>query len=122
MGNKSQKLLDRLLHFSVQIINLVKLLPKNSTGFTISSQIIRSSCSIGANCFETQDSVSRKEFLRGITIALKEARETLYWLNVIKLSKLITEDQLKDSIDECSQIVAILVSSIKTIKLKYAKK
>ena len=83
MRNKDE-LLERLLSFSVKIITLASKLPRTPSGFAIAGQIIRSGTSIGANCEEAQDSSSRKEFLNKINISLKEARETYYWLKVIK--------------------------------------
>jgi len=107
---------ERLLNFSVSIIKLASFLPKTSAGYAIANQIIRSACSVGANCAEAQNALSRKDFLHSINISLKESRETLYWLRVIKSSGLITSNLLDTEIDECDQIVSILVSSVKTLK------
>jgi four helix bundle protein len=68
----------RTLKFSVLIIKLSLLLPRNAAGFAIASQIVRSGTSIGANIHEAQDSSSKKEFIHSMTISLKEARETEY--------------------------------------------
>jgi len=65
---------DRTFKFGVEIIKLVSQIPKNASGYAISSQIVRSGTSIGANVEESQNSGSKKEFIRGMTIALKEAR------------------------------------------------
>lgn len=113
-----EKLLDRLLRFSVRIIELAAHLPKTPAGFAIANQIIRSGCSIGANCAEAQHAISSKDFIHSLNIALKEARETYYWLEVIKQSKLIIRQQVNPELDECGQIVAILVSSVKSLKKK----
>lgn len=111
-----QELLDRLLKFSVRIIILASKLPKTPAGFAIASQIVRSACSVGANCEEAQDAISHKEFLRSINIALREARETRYWLRVIKSSRLLLEKLIDIELEECNQIVAILTKSVKTLK------
>ena len=111
-----KELLERLLKFSVRIIILASKLPKTPAGFAIASQIIRSACYIGANCEEAQDAISLKEFLRSINISLKEARETRYWLKVIKESRLLPARLVDIELDECNQIVAILTTSVKSIK------
>jgi len=118
MSNYKEELAARLLKFSVSIIKLAALLPRNAAGFAIANQIIRSACSVGANVQEAQDSISRKEFLHSVNISLKEARETLYWLKVIKESELIRGELLESAIVECNEIVSILVSTVKSLKAK----
>lgn len=118
---KKVELLERLLKFSVRIIILSSKLPKTPAGYAIANQIIRSACSIGANCEEAQNAISPKDFLHSINISLKEARETFYWLKVIKLSKLLSESQVNKELDECNQIVAILTTSVKSLKNKLNK-
>ena len=116
--NKEYKkeLLDRLLRFAVRVITLAGKLPKTPAGYAIANQIVRSGTSIGANCEEAQDAFSRKDFLKTINIALKEAKETRYWLKVIKLSNLLPHSLVDQELRECNQIVAILTSSVKTLK------
>lgn len=112
---------ERLLRFSVRIIALASELPKSPAGYALANQIIRSACSVGANFSEAQDAISSKEFLHSLNISLKEARETLYWLNVIKMSRLIQSNTVNHEIEECGQIVAILVSTVKSLKRKAQK-
>ncbi len=109
-------LLDRLLHFATRIIKIANTLPRTPAGFALASQIVRSGTSIGANCEEAQDAVSRKDFLNTINIALKESRETRYWLKVIKYSFPQTQSFLDSDINECSEIIGILSSSVKTLR------
>lgn len=119
VSTESEKdILERLLRFSVRMINLSSKLPKTPAGFAIASQIVRSGCSVGANCEEAQDAISAKEFLHSINISLKEAKETRYWLKVIKFSKLLTESAVNQELDESNQIVAILTTSVKSLKNK----
>ena len=114
--NYKRDLLERLLKFSVMIIKLASGLPKTPAGFAIAGQIIRSATSIGANCEEAQDASSRKDFLNRMSISLREAKETKYWLKVIRESGLLSVNRLQEAIDECDQIVAILVSTVKSLK------
>ena len=79
--------LDRLLKFSVSVINLSNQLPKTPAWFAIASQFIRSGTSIGANVEEAQDASSTKDFVQKLSIALRKARETNYWLKIMQLRK-----------------------------------
>ena len=117
MKNKND-LLSRLLRFAVRIIILASKLHKTPAGFALANQIIRSGTSIGANCEEAQDAFSRKDFLKTINISLKEAKETRYWLKVIKLSGFLSASSINPELQECNEITAILITSIKTIKNK----
>jgi four helix bundle protein len=108
---------ERTFSFGVKIVKLASKLPKNSSGFAISSQIVRSGTSVGANVEEAQNASSKKEFIRGITIALKEARETHYWLRIIMESGLV-ERGLQPLLDENLEIVKILTSSVKNAKIR----
>lgn len=76
-------------------------------------QVIRSSGSIGANYIEANEGVSQKDFLHRIKISRKEAKETIYWLRLIRdANKLKDEEKLDALIDECDQIKKILSSII----------
>lgn len=108
---------ERTFNFGVKIIELASNLPKSSSGLTISSQIVRSGTSIGANVEEAQNAGSRKEFIRGMTIALKEARETYYWLRLINEANLLDLNK-SDILGESIEIIKILTSSIKNAKKK----
>ncbi len=80
----------------------------------ISSQLIRSATSIGANIAEAQSAESKKDFIHKLSIALKEARETYFWLRVLdKTEKFETTQTL---IKLCNEICALLASSLKTLK------
>lgn len=111
-----QELLDRLLRFGVKIILLANTLPKTPAGYAIAGQIIRSATSIGANCEEAQDAFSRKDFLKALTISLKEAKETRYWLKIIEQSGLLTSTAIGAELQECNEIIAILIASVRTVK------
>ncbi|MCL5794964.1 MAG: four helix bundle protein [Patescibacteria group bacterium] len=108
----------RTREFAIVIVNLSKKLPKNPAGFAIGSQIIRSGTSIGANVEEAQDAISKKEFIHSMNIALKEARETYYWLIIIKESKLIGNSKFIFVLNENIEIIKILRTIVKKSKLK----
>lgn len=75
---------ERIYKFVITIIGLTKTLPKTTQNLILINQIVRSVASIGANATEATAASTKKEFIRCLTISKKEARETEYWLNVIK--------------------------------------
>lgn len=106
----------RTRQFAVLIIEIVSLLPKNAAGYAIANQLVRSGTSIGANIEEAQDSSSKKEFIHSLTISLKEARESEYWLAIIIESKLLNIPKLDQALQECSELIKILTTIVKNSK------
>src|SRR5438552_7119233 len=103
----------RLLAFAVRIVRLCqKLSEKPGVGRTICHQLVRAGTSIGANYEEGQGAQSRADFVSKNCIALKEARETHYWLRLIAESQMIAPDLLTGLTDEAGQIVKILGSIV----------
>ena len=80
---------------------------------TISNQLIRSGTSIGANIEEAHGSQSKADFTAKMYISCKEARETNYWLRLLIETKMISEKQLANLLDESNQLIAILTSIVK---------
>ncbi len=112
---KENKLADISMDFSVQIINLVKYL-KSKHESVISNQIGRSGTSNGANIYEANYAQGKKDFVSKLEIALKEASETGYWLELLHRTGYI-EDSTFDSLnDQCTTIRVMLVSSCRTAK------
>lgn len=109
---------NRLLKFGVSIIRLANNFPKTPSGFAIASQIIKSATSIGANFVEAQDASSTKDFIQKLSIALREAKETSYWLQIVQMSGLVSETLLSETIKENDEIIAVLITSVKSSKLK----
>lgn len=102
--------------FALTIISLYKLL-QDEREYVISKQLLRSGTSIGANVEEAIAGQSKKDFLSKISISLKEARETRYWLRLVKESELINvnvDTYLMDSFE----LISILSAIVKTTKLK----
>ncbi|MBU1046384.1 four helix bundle protein [Patescibacteria group bacterium] len=98
--------------FALEIISLYKEL-KNQKEFIISKQVFRSATSIGANVEEALAGQSRKDFIHEMTIASKEARETRYWLNLLKESELV-EINVDEQLKEINKIIGILIKIVKT--------
>ncbi len=112
---KENKLADLSTFFSVQIIKLVKdLKAKHET--VISNQIGRSGTSIGANIYEANYAQGRKDFISKLEIALKEASETGYWLELLYRTGYIDESDYKSLSDQCTAIRVMLIASCRTAK------
>lgn len=115
------KVIDLAYEFGVKVIKLCQELPKNSVGFAISGQLVRSATSIGANIEEAQDAMSRADFLKCMNIALKEARETKYWLRIIVGAKLTAVTRIDSYSNEADELVKMLTRIVKTTKERMGK-
>ena len=109
------KLRDMSLDFAVAIINLVKELKLKKENI-ISNQIGRSGTSIGANIREAQYAHGKADFVSKLQIALKEANETGYWLELLYKTNYIDEATYKELDSACTSIRVMLISSINTVK------
>lgn len=96
--------------FAVDIVRFSKVLKSNQE-FELANQLIRSGTSVGANIREAQRGFSSKDFIHKMSISLKEADESLYWLELIEVSLNIDTKELKD---KCEELIRILVAIIKT--------
>ena len=111
------KLRTQSLDFAVSIINLVKTLKaKHET--IIANQIGRSGTSIGANIREAQYAHGTADFVAKLQIALKEANETGYWLELLYKTDYISEVEYKELDTACTSIRVMLISSVNTVKNK----
>ena len=117
---KENKLTELSMEFSVDIINLVKHL-KACHESVISNQIGRSGTSIGANIHEAQYAQGKKDFISKLEIALKEASETGYWLELLYRTNYIEEPYFKSLSSKCTSIRVMLISSCKTAKQNVIK-
>ena len=115
MDKKENKLMDMSTNFAVDILQLVTYLQENKVGI-IPNQIGRSGTSIGANVREAQYAQGKKDFISKLEIALKEASETGYWLELAYRTNYIDEKQYKTLSDKCATLRVILVSSCRTAK------
>lgn len=109
------KLKNLSIEFSVEIIELVKHL-KSVKESIISNQIGRSGTSIGANIHKAQYAQDKKDFISKLEIALKEANETGYWLELLYRTKYIDEQTFKKLSSKCTSLRAMLIASCRTAK------
>jgi four helix bundle protein len=104
--------------FAVRIVKFSKFLENEKREYILSKQILRSGTSIGANLHECINAQSRADFVSKMQIALKEANETDYWLELFFESEIIDQLMYKSLHDDLNEIIALLISSIKTTKTK----
>ncbi|MEA5574932.1 four helix bundle protein [Anabaena sp. UHCC 0451] len=117
MANKDIQ--ERTLNFSIRIVTLCKFLRKNGgTGYDLSKQLIRSGTSIGANVEEAQNAESKPDFIHKMSISLKEARETSYWLKILIATEKKLEPRLLLLLNESNELISILHAIIKNSKAK----
>ena len=103
------------LSFAVSIINLVKKLKQQKESI-ISNQIGRSGTSIGANIREAQYAHGKADFIAKLQIALKEANETGYWLELLCKTEYISEEEYRLLEEACASLRVMLIASIRTAK------
>jgi four helix bundle protein len=109
---------ERFKKFTLEVVRFVKILPKTEENRIFGKQIIRSSSSVGANYAEAVFAQTKQEFIHCLKISRKEANETLYWLELIQASNPNQQTKIEPLIDECIQILKILISSVKTLVSK----
>ena len=117
MKNDDRKydLEERLLNYTINIIEVVEALPNTRTGNHIANQLLRSGTSPYPNHGEAQAAESNNDFIHKMRICLKELRETYRWLKVIRRLKLISYvDKANNVLIETEELIKIFVTSIKT--------
>lgn len=108
---------ERAFEFAVRIIKVCQVLDEQpGVGRTIGKQLIRSGTSIGANLEEAQAGQSKADFIHKNAIALKEARETHYWLRLLSATEILPETRLKPLQTESAEIMKIIGAIITSSK------
>ena len=115
MNERKYDLEERLLKYSVRIIEIVEQLPNTRTGNHVAGQLLRSGTSPYPNHGEAQAAESAKDFIHKLRISLKELRETKRWLMLIQRVPLVkTREGMNDILQETEELIKIFVSSIRT--------
>lgn len=120
MENKSI-VQEKSFEFSVRIVNLYKFLKEQKSERVMSKQLLRSGTSIGANIVEATASYSDSDFSAKLSIARKEAAETIYWLKLLARTGYITETQLASILPETESLLKMLSSIVLTMRKKLNK-
>ena len=102
--------------FSVRVVTLARYLQEEKKEYILSKQLIRSGTSIGANVVESQQAQSRADFVSKLSIALKEACETNYWLRLLHATDSLSESEFTSIIADCKELERMLTSIIKTTR------
>ncbi len=108
----------RTKQLALRVIKLVEALPNTTTGRVIGKQMLRSATSVGANYRASCRAKSEADMIAKLAIVEEEADETLYWLELIIESNLMPQSRLSGLMEEADEVVAMVVSSIKTLKSK----
>ena len=110
------KLRKKSFEFALRIVKLARFLETDKKDWELSRQILKSGTSIGANVRESRFAQSTADFVSKLTIALKEAEETEYWLELLTAAEMISEKQCVSLQKDLNWIIATLVNSVKVSK------
>ena len=113
MGNVVE---EKSFRFAVRIVKLCKYLRGSKKEYVLSKQILRSGTSIGANIAEAQQAQSRADFISKLSIALKEAGETNYWLRLLFATDYLIEHEYLSLHSDCRELEKLLTTIIKSAK------
>jgi len=114
---KEKDIQKKAFLFACRIINFYRFLAnQKGVGEVLGRQVVRSGTSIGANLEEAAAGQSKADFVSKCNIALKEARETHYWLRLFKETKVVPPERLSELIEESNELVAILTTIVKNAR------
>ncbi|MDR2037661.1 MAG: four helix bundle protein [Bacteroidales bacterium] len=116
MKKKENIIADKSYKFALRIINAYLYLSKEKQEYVLSKQLLRSGTAIGALVSESSFAQSKADFISKMHIALKEANETRYWINLLCDSNFITESMHDSILPDITKIISILASIVKTAK------
>lgn len=115
---KDSVLRTRSYELAIIIVKLAQLLQKEEKEFVLSRQLLRSGTSIGANIREAEFAQSKADFIHKMSISLKEANETIYWIDLLKDTNYIDIKTHEDIFNKCDEILRMLIATVKTMKKK----
>ena len=109
---------DRIYKFVISVIKLIKFIPKTPENLIIIKQLIRSATSVGANDREADGATTKKDFVHKYSLVRKEAKETEYWLSILRDTIPKTKTSTQKLVSECQEIIKIVSSIIYKTKNK----
>ena len=113
---KENPIRDKSLAFAIRVVRLYQFLSKEKKEYVLSKQVLRSGTSIGANVKEATQAESKADFIHKMAIALKEASETEYWLEILKETDYLDKKAFQSIQADCDAIIGLLTTIIKTAK------
>ena len=114
--DSSSPLTKKSYLFGVRIVKMVKFIKCTPKEYGMLNQVFRSGTAIGALVSEAAYAQSSADFINKLSVALKECNETLYWLNILKDTEYLQEKEYESMNADCREVLALLISSIKTTK------
>ena len=115
-SNSKNLLAQKSYDFSISIIKVYKLIVAEKKEFVLSKQLLRSGTAIGALIQESEYAQSKADFINKLSISLKEANETKYWISLLHDTEYIENDSYEQLNSKVTELIALLVASIKTVK------
>lgn len=115
-GERPNMLKDKSYSFAIKVVRLSQFLVSEKKEYVLSKQLLRSGTAVGALIREGEFAASKADFINKLTVSLKEANETAYWLMLLKDTDYINDERFAELHSECKELIAMLVSSIKTTK------
>ena len=119
MLSKKNLIQQKSFDFALEIVRITKYLASEKNEYVLSKQLLRSGTAIGALVREAEHAESKKDFIHKMSISLKEANETRYWLDLLRESNSIGSLDFSEVNDEIEQIIRILASIVKSSKLNF---
>ncbi|HEV8537574.1 MAG TPA: four helix bundle protein [Bacteroidota bacterium] len=116
MDGKNKLIKERTYEFALRIIKLSRQIPQSREGSVLGRQVLRSGTSVGANVEEATSAFSKEDFTYKMSTSLKEARETQYWLKLVRDSGLLPPNRMESIIKEAEEIKNILGAIVRTSK------
>jgi four helix bundle protein len=110
---QTMKIQERAFKFACRVVRMHRVLARDRTVRRLADQLLDAGTSIGANLEEAEAAQSKPDFISKCRIALKEARETLYWLRLITATEVVRSSRMSPVITEANEIVAIVTSIVK---------
>lgn len=109
---------EKSYSFAIRIVKLCQNIQKNQNEYVLTKQVLRSGTAVGALLMEAEFGQSKVDFIHKLTIALKEANETNYWLSILHDTDYLSKEEYSKLHTACNELVSMLVASIKTMKAK----
>lgn len=107
---------EKSYEFALRVVKACRHIASEQKEYVLTKQLLRSGTSIGANIAEANQAQSRADFISKLSISLKEAVETEYWLSLMRDSGILTRAQAESMIEDCIELKRILIAALKTTK------
>ena len=112
---------DKARSFAIRVIRLYKYLIEEKKEFVMSKQLLRSGTSIGANLAEQEFAISDADYLSKTSIALKEAAESAYWLDLLHETEFLSDTEYNNINMDCKELIKMLIAAVKSMKTKLGR-